>query len=109
MTFMFFLFFSVLNYKIDCKSGCKKHNSYDQNKESFHHCTPLSFGVVKYAAIASTANNASNPKLKYKVNLPDKKLLIIPAVNTYLAASANILATTLLLSLFTMNYTTKRR
>jgi len=69
----------------------------------------LSFGVVKYAAIARTANNANKPKLKYKENLLNKKLLITPAVNTYLAASANILTTTLLLSLLKINYTIKRR
>jgi len=96
------MFFSpvILNSKIYGNTYGKQRNSNYQNIEAFHFYSSLSFGITKYAVIVNSANKRNTPKLKGTENFPDTKLPIIPAVKTYLAASANILATTFLLSLF---------
>lgn len=52
--------------------------------------------------IINPANNKSKAVPNKMENFPETILPIMPAVNTYFAASAKILATTFLLSLFTL-------
>lgn len=96
------VFFSVLNRKVYAYSYGKYHNAYCQNIKTFHFYSSLSAGITRYAMVVNTINNESNNRLRAGETLSEITLPRTPAVNTYLAASANILATTFLLSLFTL-------
>lgn len=103
MSLAFFFCFPVLNNKIDCSSKSTKYNYAQHHIKSFHcYSSFLSFGVTKYAI--QPRNRTVNPIViaKDRVNFSANILPIIPTVKVYLAASAKILATTFLLSLFTL-------
>lgn len=93
-------FFSVLYRKINSKTDSCQYGYAEHNIKSFHGYSSLSFGVTKYAMMPKPKNVNPIESPIETVKLPAKILPIIPAVNVYLAASANILATTFLLSLF---------
>ncbi len=111
MRLMFFLFLIILNNKIKGKNYCKYSSPKYENIEPFHFQTSysLSLGDIKYAIKIKTtqSENILNPNQKESFSVTREP--IIPAVNTYFAASANIVATTFLLSLLILNYSTKRR
>lgn len=103
MGFAFFFFPAVLDNKIKSKTNRKYYGPPNQDIKPFHlvpsYCK--SFGVTKYAINIKTpkSKNITNPKNAdiFSASIDP----IIPAVRTYFAASAKILATTFLLSRFT--------
>ncbi len=100
-----FFFFPILDNKVKGKDYCKDCKSTHKDVKTFHFKTPysLSFGVIKYAKRVNAVHNKSMPEPNKIESLSVTIEPIIPAVNTYLAASAKILATTFLLSLFTIS------
>lgn len=102
-------FFFVLNCKVNSKGYPKQCCADYQNIKSLHDYSSLSFGVKKYAIPVSIEKSNTNSIPTIDDNFSANKEPIIPAIKTYFAASANIVATTFLLSLLILNYSTKRR
>lgn len=102
MGLAFFLFFPVLNCKINSSNNTAKYNYAHHCIKSFHCYYSLSLGVIKYAKTPNSKIAIANERPAKNVILPVRKLPITPTVKAYLAASAKILATTFLLSLFTL-------
>lgn len=102
MGLAFFLFFSILNNKVNREGNCGQYYNTKHHIESFHRYSSLSFGVSKYADIVRIETVNPTTIAKDRVNFLANILPIIPTVSVYLAASAKILATTFLLSLFTL-------
>lgn len=101
MGLTFFLFFPVLNRKINCDCNSKNYCASNEYVKSFHLFSSYStsFGVTKYAIKVSPIKSINMPKPDKIGSFSATRDPIIPAVKTYLAKSAKILATTFLLSL----------
>jgi len=107
MSFPFFLFLPILNRKINGSSSASQYHYAHHRNKPFHCHSSLSLGVIKYAKMPNSIIANASKKPDRKENLPDRMLPITPTIKAYLAASANMLATTFLLSTF--NYIPKRR
>lgn len=102
MSLPFFLFLPVLNHKVNCSNKSTKYNYTHHDIKSFHLYSSLSFGVITYAKMPSNKIAIPNESPTENVILPVNVLPITPIVKAYFAASAKILATTFLLSLFAL-------
>ncbi len=100
MSLLFFLFLPVLNHKINSKGKPAQQNYAKHDIKSFHcHSSFLSFGVTKYASMIRQRTVTPSTTPIENTNFSASILPMTPTVRVYLAASAKILATTLLLSL----------
>ncbi len=102
-------FFFVLNCKVNSKGYPKQCCADYQNIKSLHDYSSLSFGVKKYAIPVSIEKSNTYSIATIDDNFSANKEPIMPSIKTYLAESANTLATTFLLYLIMLiKYTTKR-
>lgn len=83
MGFVFFLFLSILNCKINSKTNCGQYNNTKHNIKSFHCYSSLSFGVKKYAANMSIETVNPIVIAKGRVNFSANILPITPAINVF--------------------------
>ncbi len=97
-----FLFLSVFNDEIGREYYRKDCHPTNKDIKTFHLLPSyrLSLGVIKYAVRINTTQSKIMLKPNKRESFSATSEPIMPAVKTYLAASAKILATTFLLSLF---------